>query len=581
MSKSIADLHCHPSLKPALNKEQLPNMWMSKKNITTAKLFYKFKEVVRKWAVNLFLKPMAKFTQSNLESCYKGNNKLVFFALYPPERPFMKPNRPFNDPKNSSLQTEILQGLFKETFEEGKDIDVKVIRALTGFSKQAIHHFLDDIYENEFVDYYQDFINEYDLIKNTTKESRTIPGYPTPVKLKLVNSFDEMTKTANHEIAGVITLEGAHALGCFKREFLFKDLHFDSPDLPDSEKNRLRKTIEHNVDKMKDLEYPPFFITFSHHFNNFLSGHAKSFKDAKNAVLPGFSSVFNQEAAMNMGFTEFGADLITKKLLSKDNGRRVLIDTKHMSVQCRDEYLNLIKTIDEPIPIICSHTAVNGITTRKKAAKIMLDKKRDEDSFISRWDINLTDEDIIDIFVSDGIIGICMHDGRMPGEEFLDLLKQESRKLGSRERVKRLHQQMFLTNVFHVVKVNLSYIQEWNANPLNQDKINEKEAWKTIALGTDFDGIIDPFDHWNSSSTLNGFKARCSDAIKYNFGGRADKERKRFRILDITEGPTKELPEMEFEHLKCGFDHKELIEKIFYQNVHDFCKKYFNDTYLA
>lgn len=580
MNKPIADLHCHPSLKPTLNKAQVTNIWMYKDNITTSKLFYKFKEVVRKWAVNTFLKPMAKFTQSNLDSCYVGNNKLVFFALYPPERPFMKPDRPFDGPKNTPKHTAILRAIFKKTYDKGQNIDVKVIRALTGFSKKAINKFSADIYKNDFVDYYQDFIDEYELIKKATKGSRRIDGYPTPVRLKLVNSFDELNQTTFNEIAGVITLEGAHALGCYKREYLFKNLNFDSQDLPDEEKIRLKTNIEGNIDKMKKMDFPPFFITFSHHFNNFLSGHAKSFKDAKNRTLPGFSNVFNQEPAMNLGFTKFGAELITKKLLSKDNGRRVLIDTKHMSVKCRDEYLELIKEFADNIPIICSHTAINGIATREKAAEIVNNKKRDEDSFVSRWDINLTDEDIIDIFKTDGIIGICMHDGRMPGEEFLDLLKQENRKLGSRERVKRLHQQMFLTNIFHVVKVNLNYILDWNSNPLNNKKLDEKEAWKTVALGTDFDGIIDPFDHWNSSSTLQGFKARCKDAIEFNFGGPANKERKRFRILDVTEGPSKSLNREDFERIKCGFTSQQIVDKIFYENIHDFCKKYFTTTYL-
>ncbi|NNK72273.1 MAG: hypothetical protein HKO94_03680, partial [Flavobacteriaceae bacterium] len=402
-----------------------------------------------------------------------------------------------------------------------------------------------------------------------------IDGYAHPAKLKLINNFTELENLANNEIGGIITIEGAHALAKYNKDDLFESRNIDALD--NAAKAALKGSFINNIQKIKDLDYPPFFITFSHHFNNLLSGHSKSFKDARNKILPGFSNVFDQRKGLNDGFTEFGKDLIRDHLLAKTNGkRRILIDTKHMSLKCRDEYFQIVKNHPDNIPIICSHTAINGISNRAEAARRKDTNKLDHRSYVSRWDINITDEDITDIFDTDGIIGICMHDGRMPGGKFNKLVKQQSNQ-GNSVRVQRLHTQMFLTNVFHVVRINLEHIEKLNNG--NPNPIDPKEAWKTVCLGTDFDGIIDPFDHFNTSATLSRFKARCKDAIRFNFS--PIDERKRARIRYVGEYNSKPMGKREFEKLLMGYNPEEIVDMVFYDNLSDFCQKYFNDAYLS
>ena len=167
-----------------------------------------------------------------------------------------------------------------------------------------------------------------------------------------------------------------------------------------------------------------------------------------------------------------------------------------------------------------------------------------------------------------------MHDGRMPGGKFKKLLKENSKKLVSDERVKRLHAQMFLTNVFHIVKVNLAHIRALNAQGLGPE-INEKEAWKTVCLGTDNDGIVDPFDHYSTSDKLDDFKWRIGQALKLN---NADHMRETRVISLPTEVP---FTNDEMSDMMMGHTPEDISDLIFSDNMMQFMGKYFTKAYLS
>ena len=67
----------------------------------------------------------------------------------------------------------------------------------------------------------------------------------------------------------------------------------------------------------------PWFVTFSHHFYNELCGHARSLRKI-------IGKLTNQEEGINTSFTPLGLEVLDI-LLDKNNGRRILIDVKHMS----------------------------------------------------------------------------------------------------------------------------------------------------------------------------------------------------------------------------------------------------------
>ncbi|WGD34543.1 hypothetical protein [Olleya sp. YS] len=579
MKKPIGDLHCHPSLKP-VNNSSIKDIWTYKKNLTTKALFkglFGLGISPRKWAINLFVRDMATYTQSNLEDCFEGDNRLLFLAIYPPERPFLKPDRPFD--KATVKQRFVLSRVFGIQLK--RHIDNKIIRILTGFSRERVNEYLKSIYDTEYIDYFNDdFVKEYKYIEDSHLSSS-----PNQVKFqkptfRLVSNYQEYVETVNaNNIAGIITIEGMHALAKYKNENLFNAKTIDS--LSATDKAALKASFINNVANLKDknqFAYTPLFITFSHHFNNLISGHAKSFADSKNRTIPGFADVFNQTNGLDLGITSFGKTIIKNHLLARDNGSRILIDTKHMSLQSRDDYATIIKSLKasgDHVPIVCSHTAINGIKTRDEAAQREDTNTLDKKSYVSRWDINITDQDIIDIFESDGVIGVCMHDGRMPGGKFKKLYKGLTRQFKPDESVKRLHAQMFLTNVFHIVKINLENIRNHNANNPN-NLIAEIDAWKTICLGSDNDGIVDPFDHFNTANTLDDFKHRVAKAITLNFRPYW----KTFRVISVDQNSCTFFSEDQLTDLMLGLSPEEIADKVFSDNLDVFLSKYFTDGYL-
>ncbi len=554
MEKPIADLHCHPSLKPTGN-EEIEDIWMGTINKGVRRFFKSLS--IRKGLIRSILKNMATYSQSNLDNCYRGNNRLLFCSIYPFERPFMQPARPFS--QGSVIQKFLLRVIFGKRIK--RKIDRKIIQLLTGISKEAAEIYLHEIYESGVINYFDDYKKEYHYLKESNRSKSTNEKFNIPPGFELVGNYEEyLEKKATNIICGIITIEGMHSIAKYDKKDLFEKQRID--ELAPQNRMALENSFKDNIKEIKnsdDIQYKPFFITFSHHFNNLISGHAKSFADATSRIKPGFADVFNQKNGMNLGLSKFAKELIKDHLLSRDNGPRILIDTKHMSLKARDDFYEIAKGFKEngdAVPIICSHTAVNGIATREMAANQPDINRYEKKAYVSKFDINLTDQDIREIFDTNGIIGICMHDGRMPGGKFKKYFKQISRMFKSKESKKRIHAQMFLTNVFHILKVNLTHIRKLNQENPNMN-INELEAWKTISLGTDNDGIVDPFDHYNTAAKLRDFKLKLIDSIKGN-----DKPyMKKYKILSLpSEQP---FTQDELRDRMLGLSPEEIADRIF------------------
>jgi len=573
-NKPISDLHNHPSLKPYGNPAAINSIWESFNNKKPRDYFKKIS--IRKWIINIVLKKMATFSQSNLDSCFKGHNRLVFCSVYPIEKPFLRPNRPFK--KSKGIHRFILGIIFGKKFKKQTiAIDKKIVSLLAGVSIKTASRLIDPIHDNSIdtIDYFSDYIFEYQYLLNASGSTSTNTIYGKQPKFQLVKNYEHFLETRSDDtICGIMTIEGMHALGVYFKQDLFETAEIEK--LPLERQNKIKLSFVKNIEAIKKEEFPPFFITYAHHFNNLLVGHAKSFMDAKGTFDPGFSDIFDQSIGQDLGISTFGMTLITDHLLSRENGQRILIDIKHMSILARQSYYQLLDYLSsksdakhDNVPIICSHAAVSGISTLEKA---LVDKdsfKLDKNAYVSLWDINLTDEDIVEIFKSDGLIGICMHDGRMPGNRFRKKLKK-----ANDEATKKLHVQMFLTNVFHIVKVNLAYIRKENETRVTS-KINEIEAWKTICLGSDNDGIVDPFDHYSTAADLPAFRAKISEALnKYVLP-----EYKDYNIVNLPLETQFTLKELDDLMIKQPF--VEAINKVFYNNTDAFLKKYFSKQYLS
>src|SRR5690606_13236552 len=184
------------------------------------------------------------------------------------------------------------------------------------------------------------------------------------------------------------------------------------------------------------------------------------------------------------------------ELLSRENGPRILIDTKHMSVAARKEYYefighyNYINPADR-IPIICSHTGMNGFSTLDRSIKEKDVPAKMKSHRLYRWSINLSNEEVRIIHESKGLIGLMMDRGMLGGFDAV----QKIAAIEDKERQRSEYCKLFWDNAFQVIKA-----------------IEHRSAWDCLALGTDFDGTITHMDPYETSAKIPDFK---NDLIKF------------------------------------------------------------------
>jgi microsomal dipeptidase-like Zn-dependent dipeptidase len=134
---------------------------------------------------------------------------------------------------------------------------------------------------------------------------------------------------------------------------------------------------------------------------------------------------------------------------------------------------------------------------------------------------------------------INWHDHRE--KEYRVLLRQEYIKL-------------FLTNVFHIVAI-----------------IGHKKAWDIICIGSDYDGIMNPFDSYPKSSDLMLFMGdikRFLDNSEEELTGYFGDSR-----IIVTKS--------ERDALMFGLSSSKIIRKLGSENIEKFLEKYFTTGYLG
>ena len=570
MSKPIADIHCHTGLKPAFNN-RVKNIWEYYEN-KPPKDFLPFFNIFRIIALNKQYKNLATETQSNLDSCLKGRVKIIGFSIYPVERQYASRKNGYLG--FAALLTFFLfkKGMLK-IFSRKRELFFSLLEIFVGISKNTSQRFWDEQKNrtDETVNYYEDYKKELQIFINEN-EKQEIQGAK---RLKILQYYSHYNKFKNEEntICGFLTVEGLHSFGEYNLKDLFQRKNIST--LSELNKTKLIRSLEKNLNETRKSNYCPFFVTLSHHFNNLIFGHAKSFAFPMNLF-------FRQKRGMNEGISKYG-EILIQNLLDKKVGRRILLDTKHLSVRSRIQFYQVIKTCnkaflnhqdDLKIPIICSHGAINGRKTLKESFMTKMKNSINRKSYVSRWDVNLCDEDILKICDSNGLIGILMHEGRMPGKMFDKRLKKilKSKKLNRNEKIKNqklLYIQLFLTNVYHIIQVTY-----------NQAKgFSKWKGWDIVSLGSDNDGIVNPFDTYKDSGSLTEFRTDIEVYLNnyqqnLNLG---------YGIIDILKSykGKKQISDLELRKLNGDFSSKEIVDKIFYNNVDSFLKTYFTKEYLV
>jgi microsomal dipeptidase-like Zn-dependent dipeptidase len=303
-------------------------------------------------------------------------------------------------------------------------------------------------------------------------------------RYKLVNKttgVSDLNNPSSPDIQVVFSIEGSNV--------------FDK-GLNNKWNTSLRETALGNIDRIKNWEYPPLWVSLGHHFFNELCGHPKS--------LPGIVGLLiNQKRELGTGITPFGMEVIRKLL--DPAGKKILIDVKHMSwlsrksfyAFCQDYYGT--NTWD---PIVVSHGACNGFDQVGSEVNSSMLKDIQGEFFHDHMypgPINLYDEDILKVAYTNGIIGIMLDERRLADK---NTLKKNKKCIRRKELLYSGDNQSKEAKVWWTKTVwdNLYYI----AYLLNMNGFSD--CWDIQCIGTDFDGMINPMDVILTAAEMNDLR---------------------------------------------------------------------------
>nr|WP_321221951.1 membrane dipeptidase [uncultured Psychroserpens sp.] len=300
--------------------------------------------------------------------------------------------------------------------------------------------------------YFQDLNDEYDYYKQLDNFAQVIDGIT--FTYRLVSSYAEIstnitTSTATRKIISLVpTIEGGHAFETGLK------LNINTAD---------EANVLNNIETVKNWNHKPFFLTLAHHFFNEICGHARS-------INIGLIKK-NQNRGLDTDITDLGFKVIAKLLDNTDN-KRILIDVKHMSRASRTTYYKLLETnyANEDIPIIVSHGAVNG----KRSIEEPNASDSEQSQYFREDDINFYDSEILRIAKSKGIFGLQLDERRIANQKAI----RASRIYWPSKKRRYINKSdLIWRQIRHIAEL------------LNK---NGLFAWQTVAIGSDFDGIVNP-----------------------------------------------------------------------------------------
>lgn len=427
MKELFIDFHCHPQMKPYGKsfKTKAGQNTINRKSENSI-WFYDSPNIFER-ALQL-LTGVVKFTQADCTTLSHGNVNIVCASLYPIEKGF--------------FANEMGTGAFSDLAND----------FVTSVSKKRVN------YIQGITNYFEDLEREYQYYEQLSGKEIKI-GNETK-RYKVISSFREIEDHLSREpesdcIFIIITIEGMHSLNS------------DIRAAPDA------ASFLDNLNRIKEWPHKPFFVTLAHHFYNELCGHAKS--------LTGLvGNKTDQSLGLNMPFTALGHEVV-KKALDNTDGKRILIDIKHMSALARQEYYKLLADSypTENIPIIVSHGACNGMRSlNNKTVEI----PETGHKMLSE-EINFYDDEIIKIARTNGIFGLQLDERRIANAATLKATKHSI----AMNKIRHYRAELLWNQVQHIAEL------------LDHEGLF---AWNTIAIGSDFDGVINPLNGFLTAETL-------------------------------------------------------------------------------
>jgi len=491
-----ADFHCHPAAF-AYNPTRLADS-----QIAFTRNPWAIPQSEVNEANNSF-----NFSHSDLVKCVRSGTKLLFASLSPPEKGY------FTGVSNTPVDKDLIHELYERWHKEGDQASsawlLNQLHTIPAYKKLRLSdlQFLNqplmnlqsgqvNKIQNGEYDYFEELKQEYRFFLHKSGQLMSTPEaiqvdeasakkkwsgeYHLASNAKEVNPCDQTDK-----ITIVPTLGGIHSLGIGNAE--------EGKDIPiQTLKSRIRQLKgEEALDdtELTTWKHRPFYITFAGHFYNTLCGHAKSFTSHD-------SILFDQRRGIDQGVMSHCHEVWRELLglnesLEPTGSKRILIDVCHMSAAARYSYYKELifpfnrDNKENKIPVIASHAAYAGVDYLETMISNCKNRKEQDNFFINgflAWSINLSDEDVLQIFHSEGLLGLSL-DERLLGGGSNFWWKNFS--FGALERRRSL-------------ALLRKSLEQFVCIPFAYHVANPHTIWDRIGMGSDFDGYMKPIQRYSS-----------------------------------------------------------------------------------
>lgn len=374
--------------------------------------------------------------------------------------------------------------------------------------------------------------------------SRTLDKY-----LEAVSSYHILTATSfsralpKNKVNVFFTIEGCHSL-------------VDSNNVCNSNQQYSAKEVLNNLDLVQK-KAAVIAINLTHLQPSNLCNHA-----------------FGMQLADASSFFPVGNGLQNegRKLIQGFFDRKICVDIKHMSYLSRK---NMMDEMDagkykNPQPVLCTHAGFTGISFKNWAGHLQLKKpvsgalyleitKRYEDKMatFNASTINLFDEEIVWIIKNGGMIGLSM-DRRILG--YVDKFDDDPTGITSLNRIvdkeffskaewtalgiqdaeigaaidddKCLTMEILENKTENSLPERDEYFYDHILNHIRHyfqvcadAKIPVSTAQKQLVIGTDFDGLINPFVNMPTVDRMKNVRSYLSMNLKYYLNSFPDSKR--------------------------------------------------------
>lgn len=553
-----ADLHCHPHFRSF-------NWLYGSTDQSNIARYHPWSIVPSHKASESRGTKATNYSQCDMAKLSNGGVKLAFASLYPLERGFFIGTR---QAKRENL-VKVYECLEKDDDQNlaesiigtvGKELASLLLDKGTPTRKLAQMIYMDvpgkrvkQIWDNGY-DYWKALQDEYAFIKTRDGQQCDceiyIPYFQNDhariKELREACPLDYVAQNTYHlthnaaevqeairkdEIALVLTIEGMHALGS------------DTETID---------VVLSRISTIKNWDHPPFFITFAHHFDNGLCGHAHSLPKVADLIA-------DQSKNLNKGFNKNGLTAARALLcLDGENNlipheRRILIDVKHMSAAARkdfyDEIVNKAYAKGDVIPVIASHVGYSGIKNIDEMVSRCALENDDtlEDKFYA-WNINLCDTDVEMVFKTGGLIGMSLD-----------------------QRILGYHKKLNDDNSINLLGRNIKGMLDaviYNEDIPYEEKRNR--LWDMIAIGSDNEGYIDPI---NDYPTTLHFDKMQQDLILWIQKHLVDNQEQ--SEVPIGNGRKVRMSQAEKYFLSAELTVSDVVRKICFRNANEFVLKHF------